>query len=340
MKKTLLTLFNILIISFVFSQKNETLSYVSTAIRINVNEVDDVKKELNAFLSKNNIVTNNYSFNKTSLDLSLSTDSTGYYNLIEKIKSFGFIISENTTSNKSTNQVFIINQEIELLNKEKQQYENLTSKIDSTEQAKFFEYWEKIISIDKTISEKEMRLTMMNSAITNYTINVNFSEDEVVGSEYNDLWVNMPGLEFSILNTEQPKDGFSSEMMLGYNLKYLINRKKTYVILGLYKSQGKPLPAEINEMYIFALGQDFYSRKLGRGQRKFFNLYTSFNLGAYISSSELEKSNSWFVNPFIGLEIYKNKNILIDNKFGYFLPFQNNRNQRGLLYNVSLNFVF
>ena len=150
----------------------------------------------------------------------------------------------------------------------------------------------------------------------------------------------MPGIEFSLLKIEQPEEGHSPELMSGIGLKYLFNTGKSYGIVGLYKSIDADNDTEIDETYIFALGQDFYSKHMGRGQRKFFNLYTSFNAGLYISTSENQNINSWFINPFLGLEIFKNKYFLIDNKVGYFLPFENNRTQRGLLYNFSINFVF
>jgi len=308
MKKILLITLLIINIA-VYGQSNNTATRVSTSIEINVNKIDAIKSDMDILLLEKNIVSTNYSINRTSFNINLSTDSIGYHLLLNSIRKWGFVISENTTSNDNSNELSIMVKEIDLLKKEKQQYEKLVSKIDTVGPYKYFEYHEKIISIDKLISEKEIKITTSKAIGTNFSLKIKFVEDEAIGSDYSDLWVNMPGFEYSFLFTEQPTSGSSPNSMIGYNLKYIVNHKKTYVLLGLYKSQEQNDPSTVNEMYMFSLGQDFYSRKLGRGQRKFFNLYTSFNLGVYVSSSELTKSSSWFVNPFIGLELFKTKNI-------------------------------
>ena len=341
MKSVFLCLVGLLMLHIGFSQSNNNnSSKLATNITILVNDLTVVKAEMDALFSELEVESTNYNVNKTAFNITLYTDSVKYFTVLKAIKLQGYVLSEYTISNSYTSVLKAIEQDILLLEEEKARYQELIDRADSTEQAKYFDYWEKIISIDKSILKKKQKADSYRSQHNEYNLKIKYQEDEIIGSDYSDMWVNMPGLEFSILKTEQPKAGTSSEYMLGYHLKYMVNYQKTYLTMGLYKSQGEQEDSEINEMYQFAIGQDFYSRKLGRGQRKYFNLYTSFNLGVYISSSELAKTSSWYVNPFLGLELFKTKNILIDNKVGYFLPFQNNRNQRGLLYNVSVNFVF
>ena len=52
-----------------------------------------------------------------------------------------------------------------------------------------------------------------------------------------------------------------------------------------------------NELFMFSFGQDFYSRHLGRGTRKFLNLYTGYQIGDIIATSQISKSNLVFVSP-------------------------------------------
>lgn len=339
MKKSIIILSLILLSTFALCQVVDKPSKFSTSVSIAVKSVEVVKSEFDSLLSFYGITPSFYQTGATSFNINLYTEDVTYYRILDEIKKWGYITGEKTTFTHDANRIVELQNEIDNLNKEKAQYEKLVTKLDSSD-LKYFEFWQKIIDIDIKISGKELQINMDNLAIKQYALQIRFEEDKKVGDSYDNSWVNMPGIEGSLLFTEQPKRGVSPKYMIGYNLKYLFNYKKSYAVLGLYKSVGRVDNTSVNETYIFALGQDFYSRRLGRGQRKFLNLYTSFNLGFYISSSETKKSNSWFVNPFIGIELFKSKNIIIDNKIGYFLPFQNNRNQRGALYNLSFNFVF
>ena len=339
-KNLLLTTLIIICSQIVYSQKNTKTQSMNTDVSILVRDVNQVKERFDSILVKNNWLTGTYKISDLNFNVSITfNDSSNYTELLRSIKSWGDLMDEKTSSYNNVSDTYTDYLANEGLKKERDQYEKLASKLDSTS-VKYFEYWEKIIAIDKTISANELDYKLSPTDVKYYSIIVRFYEEEVIGSEYDESWINMPGIEFSYLITEQPLAGISSHYMTGYSLKYMFNYRKTYASLGLYKSATSQSPLEINEIYTFALGQDFYSRQLGRGKRKFFNLYTSFNLGVMMASSETTKYNSWFANPYLGLEIFKNKHILLDNKVGYFLPFENNRNQRGILYNVSFNFVF
>lgn len=340
MKITLFPIFLVLMYHTSFSQKTIEFNRTSTEISLIVSELDNILLDIDSILKQPHIRTVYFNNNQNQINFKVITDSSNYHSTLTHLRKFGFVEYEKMHSNYYLDSSQQLIQEKDLLIKEKMQYEKLVGIADSTDLAKYFDYFEKIIRLEKQIADKEMVISNITNNQVKYALIVHFKEDEIVGQDYNQSWVNMPGLEASYLITEQATPGVSPAYMMGINLKYLINYKKTYFVMGLYKSPRDNSQFQINEMYTFAIGQDFYSKKLGRGQRKFFNLYTSFNAGVYLSSSENNKSNSWFVNPYIGLEIFKTKNILIDNKVGYFLPFQNNRFQRGLLYNISLNFVF
>ncbi|MFC6997654.1 hypothetical protein [Rufibacter roseus] len=165
-------------------------------------------------------------------------------------------------------------------------------------------------------------------------------------------FVNMPGVEYGLLFVENPKPGISSKLYQSYSIKYMFTRGKSYFTVGVMK-EVNPNPVEgatdksdstrYGEMFAFGFGQDFYPKHFGRGKRKFFNLYTGYQLGlAILTQNDEEDSRAMpTANLSMGLELIKTKHILLDNKVSYFLPLHDlNRNLRGILYNASFNFVF
>ena len=97
-----------------------------------------------------------------------------------------------------------------------------------------------------------------------------------------------------------------------------------------------------NEIFNLAFGQDFYSKRFGRGNNRWMNLYVSYQVGASMYFNAKSAVTIPFANPGFGVEIFKNKNILVDSNVYYFLPLSDdfNRNMRGWLPSLSFNFVF
>ncbi len=160
-------------------------------------------------------------------------------------------------------------------------------------------------------------------------------------------FVNMPGVEMGLLRLENPQAGLSARFYKGYAVKYLFTRGKSYFNLGIYKPTVKAEPTDtsfVSEIFLINFGQDFYPRHFGRGQRKFLNLYTTYQVGGAILNRQSEKQDAQFIpnlNLGLGLELLKTKNILLDTKASYFLPLHNlNRDLRGLLMQGSFSFVF
>lgn len=158
-------------------------------------------------------------------------------------------------------------------------------------------------------------------------------------------FVNMPGFEFNMLFVENPKTGVSAEMYQGYNIKYMFTRGKSYFNLGVYKAlNNNTADTSLNsDLFMMQFGQDFYPRNFGRGKRKFLNLYTGYQIGGFVATDNLDKSSGFIPSASVsmGLELFKSKHVLIDNKVNYFLPLNElNRNLRGLNYGFSFNFVF
>ena len=274
--------------------------------------------------------------------LSIEMDSTMYSSMVEHISEMGTLSVKKQSSTIIQLPTQALKKDIELLEMEKELIEELIESTDSTLIIQLYEAKARKIELVKVLMNKKTKLEKSEGLSNTYSVLLRMKESIPVGAnnDYEDSWINMPGLEYSLLSIENPLEGESASYMHGVSLKYMFNYKKSYAVLSLYKANKTSSPAQYNEIYMFSLGQDFYSKRLGGGKKKWLNLYTSFHTGVYIATGESSKLNSWFTNPFIGLEIYKNKNILIDNKVGYFLPFKSNRNMRGLLYNVSINFAF
>ena len=158
-------------------------------------------------------------------------------------------------------------------------------------------------------------------------------------------FVNMPGVEYGYLRLDNPKVGLTSPAYQGYSLKYLVTRGKSYFNLGVYKPvTNNAAEAEfINELFVINFGQDFYPRNFGRGRRRYFNLYTSYQLGGFIVNRNSDKGNEFIpnLNLGLGLEILKTRHVLLDTKASYFVPLNDrSRDLRGLLGQVAFNFVF
>ncbi len=165
-------------------------------------------------------------------------------------------------------------------------------------------------------------------------------------------FVNMPGVEYGFLFIENPKPGISAKTYQSYAIKYMFTRGKSYFTVGVLKEVNtgvtNPEPEKndstrYGEMFAFGFGQDFYPKHFGRGKRKFFNLYTGYQLGLAILTQKDEEDSRAMptANLSMGLELIKTKHILLDNKVSYFLPLHDlNRNLRGIMYNASFNFVF
>ena len=234
-----------------------------------------------------------------------------------------------------------INKIIELNTKISERKESLlTAETESRReylQDDITEYKSKIREHENTIRELDAKNGTVQLSITlkrepttpNTTMKVRF--------------VNMPGFEYSIFTPENPKEGISANYYNGYMLKYLFTRGKSYITIGAYKAGEVPTTDTLmySDIFNFSFGQDFYSRHLGRGGRKFLNLYSGYNVGYLKYSGKKSSQKSLYISPAVGIELYKNNFMLFDTKVSYILPFSdNNLNLRGLQYAVSLNFVF
>ncbi len=156
---------------------------------------------------------------------------------------------------------------------------------------------------------------------------------------------NMPGIEYGFLWIENPKENYSSKGYQSFAAKYNLKKAKGSFTVGILKNADAESndSAVINEMLFINYGQKLYSQHWQKGNREFLNPYLGYQAGLFFTNRTESGLNQIKpnVNLALGLEIFKSQFILLDNKISYFLPIDTrNRDLRGLMYNVSFNFVF
>ncbi|MBN1251777.1 MAG: hypothetical protein JXR51_01185 [Bacteroidales bacterium] len=339
MKKLQLLIILLVIFNLQIKSQTDSLSTISYSADIRVSSISDAQKSIDNFISSKKIIPSIYYKTKSTIEININISEQDYLDLKSLIPKWGYLDNHQETTTNYIEKMNDLKLEQNSLINEKGRYIKLSENIDASN-SKYYDYSEKIIKLEKEIGNLNYEILHLKKKHKNFNVNLKFIEETNTTYSNDISWVNMPGIEYSYLISENSTLNISPDKMNGYILKYMFTRGKSYGLLGLYRANTTD-SLTINDMYIFGLGQDFYSKHLGRGENKFFNLYISFNAGVYVTSNKIKLVNSsWFVNPFFGLEILKTKNLLFDSKIGYFLPFETNKTQRGFLANFSFNFVF
>lgn len=332
--------FKIFAVSFAFScfhlvKAQEVVRNVD--IKIVVGDLKKAESKLSVFLKDMGIIPSQLSIQERTVVAEFRVNPQGFDSTLLVLGSWGNITKElYTTNHKALQTIKELQLQRELLEEEKAQWLKLAQFADSVSKIEdLIFYNEKVLKLNTKIAEIKMQLFELQEKQMFSRVHLTLYEYKPGSREYE--FINAPGIELSALFIENPETGFAPSVMHGVTLKYLFNTSKSYGVLGIYK--GMESTATVSDMFLLAYGQDFYSKKLGYGLRKFFNPYTSFNLGVYVANGNDFKSRSWFMNPFLGIEIIKTKNFLLETKVGYFLPYKDNRDLRGLLWNLSVNFT-
>ncbi len=325
----------------VFSQEDS--SYVSTTVETKIYTMDFLssKKKLNEFIVNNSIKIQDQNENKTYINANFVLSENQYKKYENMISDLGYVSSKKINTVNNYSKVKEIRLELAFLIHEKESYENLLKKIDE-QSDKYLSLWRENKAIEEKIHNKERDLLFYGKKENTYSVNINIAEEITSPENTKVAFINMPGLEYSYLKIESPLDKISSSVYQGYFLKYLFTKGKSFASIGAYKSikTNAADSTQFSELFLFSFGQDFYSRHFGRGSRKFLNLYSGYNIGGVLAANSNSVSTIPFLSPSVGVELFKNKYILLDTKVCYFIPFVDNRNLRGLSFNTSFNFVF
>jgi len=294
---------------------------------------------LSVFFEKNNVVPDLLNeFNNQIQSHFVLTQNT-YYTFVEQIENWGVMTSRKVSSVNYTEKLNAVNQEIARIEKQIEEYDSFLKEID-VKSGNHVKYWERLELARAALQKQQMLQKEYLASNQQFKVKLRVGEANHVTNRPDFSFVNMPGIQYSYLITANSEGGIYPQSMNGYSVKYILNRRKTYIELGLFKSNQTSENMAYNELYKFGIGQDFYSVHLGRGTRQFMNLYSGFKIGTFVLTGNENRLISWHGTPSIGVEIYKNKNILIDAKAGYFLPFKENRNMRGFLMETSFNVLF
>lgn len=268
-------------------------------------------------------------------------EQADYETLGNMLPELGYLQEKVIKTDNYENKISELEAEIEYLKNQKKAYEDEVNSMDEKDN-RYYDYWNEIRNFEKRIFQLEKDLSGYRQDRL-FRIDINLYDDQVDLTDRSVNWVNMPGVSFDVLFIETPAAGITTDQYMGYSLKYMITRGKTHFTLGAlkdYSDKNKADSTLFKEFFHFGFGQDFYTKHFGRGKRTWFNLYTGYNAGGLFATADSRKTMLPYIKAFFGLELFKNRYFLIDNKIGYYVPFKYNRNMRGLEYSFSFNFVF
>lgn len=339
--KRLLTLLLFAISLQLHSQTDSTYYVTELDVDLTTIDFDGSKSKLVEFVKQNQIAVQSQNESKTTIKIKAMLTKSLYDQLNDLLPTLGYTTSRkvNTVNNNLT--VNDIRLELNFLKSKKASYDEMLKKTDEKSE-KYATLWNENKQTEEKIFKKEKELLPYTQKRHNYAVDIQLTDEKTSPDNSRVSFVNMPGFEYSYLTIESPSASVSSKQYQGYFLKYLFTKGKSYALVGAYKSTDKQNTDSLHysEMFVFGFGQDFYSRHLGRGSRRFFNLYSGYSFGYILATGLKSKLNSYFLSPSIGMEIFKNKYILLDTKASYFLPLSDNKNLRGLSISTSFNFVF
>lgn len=203
------------------------------------------------------------------------------------------------------------------------------------------------VLLEESVFNMEADLEDYQATAQFHTVTVQLSEDNPYQYSYNtESWfsfINMPGVEYKRLIVEQPKSQRTVDVYQGAALRYMFTQGKSYVHLGVLRPQGEAEgDSMVSDIFYYDWGTDFYARHLGKGKRKYLNVFSGFSLGGMLLNSTAEVKHVFTLEAHIGLELLKYQFFIFDVRGGYLFPLNTewNRNLRGASLASAMNFVF
>lgn len=347
MKKRLAVIFGSLFLTFNSTWLLAQEAQSSKTVSVYVTKLDVSKDRIIQYLNDNNAVIQRTDLSTDHFTCEFNISQSQLMKLDSVIGTCGYIRNNSFNTRNTGEEINILQNKLDGLQYEIDLYSKMLKDSAMFTSYKTNEFKQKIASNLQTIAQLEVSIYQLKQKVEEKKCNVNLTLYDEMSTPNNSRisFVNMPGVEYGFLSIENPKAGISLKSYQGATIKYMFTRGKSYINLGVYKGMGNNLSDTnvINELFVMNFGQDFYPRNFGRGKRRYFNLYTGYQIGGLIINRNNDKNSSFIPNANLsmGLELIKTKHILIDNKASYFLPLNEmNRNLRGILYQVSFNFVF
>ncbi len=320
-------------------------------ISLEILELDEAEQKLNIMISGQNAVVDESSRNTTyssakSLKTTLLVSHDGFEFFRKNLPTIGTVKSNQISTTDNQRPYEALQLELKHLKTQREIYqaEFLTINKEMNKTA-YENFWNKLREFDSRIFDMEKQILAREQETRNYVVTVTLEEQhpEPMDSGWPEF-INMPGVESHILKIDNPKTNLSSGFYNGAGIRYMFTKGKSYVTLSVLKAYDIA-PGDstgIRDILVYGYGVDFYSRHFGRGQNRWFNLYSGLIMGGTFMTSKTQKLEIGFINPHIGLELFKNQFVVLDTRVGYFVPLtkSHNLNLRGLTQNFSVNFVF
>lgn len=339
----------LLVLTCASSQKSTSYGsyYIKEELHYSVysNQIDKSVALLKNYLDTRKIKLITYSQNNGFYEYKFSVPKENVNSLDSLVNFLGFRASKKlNTSSKESVSIIELQTKLQRLKEKKESYQALLSKMDSVSGKNYLTYFEKTVELDDEIFSQSLLLKTAQENERLQTVEIEL-HDDYASTDYSDVtFVHMPGAEFNMLFIENPSTGVSSPLYQGYSLKYLFTRGKSYFTIGALKpatSLEKNDSLVVKDIFNLTFGQDFYNRHLGRGKRKFLNLYIGYQIG--VSNARNNTSDRVFamVAPVTGIELFKNKYFNLDVNGSYYIPLNTfSYTLRGIKLNASLNFSF
>ena len=208
--------------------------------------------------------------------------------------------------------------------------------------------WNELRAIEERIYNKGKESIDLKKEVEYSTLMLSVAEKTVQylnGADDFPQFINMPGIESFVFIIENPESGQSADSYAGGALRYMFTVGKSYFTVGILKpllGRDSSTASQANDIVTYSIGKDFYPRYLGQGKRTFFNPYSGFQVGGMVLTSDERISHFFTAEPHVGVEIFKNKYVIVDFRIGYLFPLDEQRvkTMRGLTNNLSVNIVF
>ncbi len=319
MKQVFFFIFNLIIAGSLSAQYIDNRTYSSEyVITLEASNISKAEKILTHYFTTNNIKIQWQEITQRQIEAKFDIPKDELDTIYAVVKKLGYVSYKNYSYTDNQIAINQLEADISRLKEKKNEYS------------------------DETIAEKQNRIEALKKNIDRIFVSITIMEENTINSKI--AFVNMPGFEYGMLFTENPKVGLSAPQYQSYSIKYLFTRGKSYFLLSMLKAQDYPKTDSTlyNEYILLNFGQDFYTRHLGRGQRRFFNPYTSYHVGCFLANNTLSENQFIFnFNVAIGLEFIKTRNFLLDGKVSYFMPVnKDNMNLRGFQIGLSANLLF
>lgn len=219
--------------------------------------------------------------------------------------------------------------------------ESLGKDSSTSAKLKAIDIRENITSLKNLISERELSLKDYQNGKNMVLAKIKLADAETA---YNSKFTNvrMPGVEYSMLFQANPTKGINKAQYEGLSMRYIFTNGKDYFSLSAYRATSEITDSTtFDQFFCFTFAQDFYSRKYGSGRRTLLNPYVGYTAGINLANNKMGMKAIPVVAPTLGLELFKNKWVMLDVHAHYQLPMTIHFNEmRGWMVNGGINLAF